>query len=159
MKKYYKIPMTERIVSINGKSLFNTLQDNYPDLYNRELGRVELTYGGPEPGIMTPQLEREVDEYNAETARLYQAMGVPSHIIGVKNDEGEVFEYVTGLPLETRGYTSMFSGRGVSQLEAYNYLDNQINYSEVVTEMFPKKEEPKSLRKRVYEVIFGKKDN
>ena len=62
MKKYYKIPMTERIAKINDISLFDILKDNYPDLYNREKGRVELQYGGTNPGVMTPQLEEAVKE-------------------------------------------------------------------------------------------------
>ena len=62
MNKYYKIPMTERIIKVNDTSLFDILLEHYPDLYNREKGRVELQYGIPEPGIMTPQLEEAVNE-------------------------------------------------------------------------------------------------
>ena len=54
MKKYYKIPMTERMIKVDGTSLFDILKDNYLDLYNREKGRVELQCGGSNPGVMTP---------------------------------------------------------------------------------------------------------
>ena len=72
MKKYYKIPMTERIVFANNMSLFQILKDHYPDLYNREQGRIELTYGGDNPGVMTPQLEKHVKDYNHQTFYIRQ---------------------------------------------------------------------------------------
>lgn len=157
MNKYYKIPMTERVVSINDKTLFQTLQENYPELYDREKGRVELTYGGDEPGAITPQLECEIEKYNAETANLYHAIGVPCYLIGLQVDDGSVVEYVTGMPLETSyGRSTVLAGREVSQLEAYQYLDNESNYSEVASKMFAKKEEPKTFMKKVREVFLGK---
>lgn len=76
MKKYYKIPMTERIIKVDGTALFDILKDNYPDLYNREKGRVELKYSGSNPGVMTPHLEEVVGEYNKETDMLYRIQGV-----------------------------------------------------------------------------------
>lgn len=159
MKKYYKIPMTERIVQVNTVSLFQILQEHYPDLYNRELGRIELTYGGDNPGVMTPQLEEMVNEYNAETKALYKAMGVPQYIIGFKNEDDVIVEYATKTPLDESGLGCFISGREVSQTEAYTYLDDEKNYIEVVNRFFPKKEKPKSIGQRVIEVITGKKDN
>lgn len=54
MKKYYKMPMTERIIKVNDTSLFDILRAHHPNLYNRENGCVELQYSIPGPGIMTP---------------------------------------------------------------------------------------------------------
>lgn len=160
MKKYYKIPMTERIATINNQSLFKTLQENYPELYERELGRVELTYGGPNPGAFTPQLESEVEKYNQETARIYQSMGVPFYIIGAQENEDCITECITGLPIETTyGRNTIITGQEISKQEAYEYLSNQENYSSVISNMFVKKEEPKTLFKKIQETIFGKKDN
>lgn len=157
MKKYYKIPMTERIVSANGQTLFQILQDNYPDLYNREKGRVSLTYEVTEPGVMTPELEKVVEAYNAETRSMYKAMGVPQFIIGFQVDDEPPVEYATKTPLTTYGYNCVLSFREVPQLEAYNYLDEESNYLEIVDKLFVKKEEPKSFRKIVREVLTGKR--
>ena len=158
MKKYYKIPMTERVVSANGETLFKILQDQYPDLYNRELGRIELTYGGTEPGVMTPQLEEAVNDYNAQTSLLYKAMGVPQYLIAIKEDDKEVKEYVTGTILTAGGLGCLLEGRQVSQTTAYQYLDETPNYMDKVAQLFPK-EEKKSLIKRTITAIISKKDN
>lgn len=157
MNKYYKIPMTERIVSLNKKTLFQTLQENYPELAKREKGRVELTYGGNEPGAMTPQLEETVRKYNAETANVYRQMGVPSHIIGFQKEEGGIVEYITGVPIETSyGSTSVLTGREISQKEATQFLTEESNYYDTVSNLFLKKEEPKSFIKKVKEVLLGR---
>ena len=161
MKKYYKIPMTERIIKVDGTSLFEILLEHYPDLYNREKGRVELQYGGTNPGVMTPHLEEVIEEYNRETDELYKLQGVPKYIIATGDDE-LIKEYVTGQPLETIGHGYIFLGREVSQLEAYKYLDETDNYSEIVGKMLVK-EDTKTLRKsivrRVINVLNSKKDN
>ena len=159
MHKYYKIPLTERLVTVNNRSLFQILQEHYPDLYERERGRVELTYGGDNPGAITPQLECEIEKYNKETANLYKAMGVPSHIIAYQVDDGSISEYCTGASLESHGYYTFFKNREVSQAEAYQLLDEENNYSAVVSKMFAQKEKPKSLGKRICERFLGKKDN
>lgn len=161
MKKYYKIPMTERIVKVDDTSLFDILQEHYPDLYNREKGRVELQYGGTNPGIMTPQLEEIVSEYNHETDLMYLEQGVPKYIIAVDTD-GEVKEYATGTELQTHGMGSLLQGREVSQTQAYEYLDTTANYIEVVGNLFAK-EEKKELKKsyisRIISALTSKKDN
>lgn len=111
MKKYYKIPMTERIVSANGQSLFQILEEYYPDLYNREKGRVSLTYDVTEPGVMTPELEKAVNAYNAETKAIYKAMGVPQFIIGYRVGDEPPVEYVTKTPLSAKGYNGFIESR------------------------------------------------
>ncbi len=158
MRKFYKIPMTERVVKVNDTSLFQILHEQYPDLHNRELGRVELTYGGSNPGVMTPELEKIVNDYNEQTALLYKAMKVPQYIIAIKEDE-EVKEISTKTVLSAGGLSSLVAARQVSQQEAYEYLDNTEGYIEKANQFFPKKEEKKCLLKRAFEVIIGKKDN
>lgn len=161
MKKYYKIPLTERIAKINDISLFDILKDNYPDLYNREKGRVELQYGGDNPGVMTPQLEEAVKDYNQETDLMYASLGVPKYIIAVSNDD-EVKEYATGAKIEMFGYGCVLQGREVPQTQAYEYLDKAPNYVGVVNNLFAK-EEKKELKKtrfqRVVAALTGSKDN
>ena len=161
MKKYYKIPMTERIIKVNGTSLFDILQDHHPDLYNREKGRVDLQYGIPEPGIMTPQLEEAVNTYNQETKRLYKEQHVPTHIIAIGEEE-HITEYVTHTPLQTFGQGCFLLGREVSQQEAYEYLNETENYIEEVSKMLAKQEK-KTLRKtlvqKVTNILSSKKDN
>ena len=161
MKKYYKIPMTERIIKVDGTALFDILKDNYPDLYNREKGRVELQYGGSNPGVMTPHLEEVVGEYNKETDMLYRIQGVPKYIVAIGDGES-IKEYVTGKPLETLGGGCIFQGREVSQLEAYKYLDDTENYAETVGKLLVKEDAKtlkKSLVQRVASILKSKKDN
>lgn len=151
MKKYYKIPMTERIIKVDGTSLFEILQEHYPDLYNREKGRVELQYGGTNPGVMTPHLEEVVGEYNKETDALYKVQGVPKYIVAIGDSE-TIQEYVTGKTLETIGGGCIFQGREVSQKEAYEYLDKTTNYAEMVGKMLSK-EDTKSLKKSLVQRV------
>lgn len=161
MKKYYKIPMTERIIKVNDTSLFDILKDHHPDLYNREKGRVELQYGIPEPGIMTPQLEEAVNTYNQETKRLYKEQQVPTHIIAIGDDE-EIVEYVTHTPLQTFGQMLFLQGREVSKHEAYEYLDKTENYIEEVSKMLTKQDKKtlrKTLAQKVVNILSSKKDN
>lgn len=161
MKKYYRIPMTERIVKVDGISLFEILQKHYPDLYNREKGRVELMYGGTNPGVMTPQLEEAVKDYNQETDVMYQKLGVPKYIIAVEDESG-IREYATSTSLEVPSNHSILTGRKVSQITAYQYLDSTPNYVGVTSNIF-QKEENKSLKKNRFQQIIstlsGRKDN
>ena len=161
MKKYYRIPMTERIAKINDISLFDILKDNYPDLYNREKGRVELQYGGTNPGVMTPQLEEVIKEYNQETDLIYASLGVPKYIIAVLHED-DIKEYVTGAVIKTNGIGYVLQAREISQLQAYQYLDNTPNYNEVVGKMLVK-EKNKELKKtrfqKVVTALTGNKDN
>lgn len=161
MKKYYRIPMTERIVKVDGISLFEILQKHYPDLYNREKGRVELMYGGSNPGVMTPQLEEAVKDYNQETDVMYHALGVPKYIIAIKDESG-IREYATKTTLEVPSNGSILTGREVSQTTAYQYLDSTTNYIGITNKMFVK-EENKSLKKSRFQqmlsALSGRKDN
>lgn len=161
MKKYYKIPMTERIIKVNDTSLFDILKDHHPDLYNREKGRVELQYGIPEPGIMTPQLEEAVNAYNQETKRLYMEQKVPTHIIAI-GDAEEIIEYVTHTPLQIFGHGYFLLGREVSEQEAYEYLNETENYIEEVSKMLAKEDKKilkKSLVQKVANILSHKTDN
>lgn len=161
MKKYYKIPLTERIISANGNSLFEILRDCYPELYDREIGRVKMTYVDvPEPGVMTPVLEKMISEYNSETDAIYATMGVPKYIIGYKEDEqAQLVEYATKTPLITKGYVSFTREKEVSETDASDYLATEKDYIEVLNKLFSKKEEPKSLVIVIDSVITGKSDN
>ncbi len=159
MKKYYKIPMTERIVLVNGETLFSILSEVHPELYIREKGRIELQYGlTQEPGIIEPGLEKLVDEYNAGTKDLYRQLGVPTHIIAMKDEEGNLVEYATKTKLEEFGQGSFISCREVSQEEAYAYLDSQNNYYGETAKFFPQKEQPKCLLKKAISIVTGKSD-
>ena len=158
MKKYNKIAMTERIVFANNMSLFQILKDHYPDLYNREQGRIELTYGGDNPGVMTPQLEKHVNDYNHQTSLLYKAMGVPQYIIATQEADEPIKEYATDTILTTRGINNVLLGRKVTEEAAYKYLDETTSYIEMATK-FLKKEEKKSLVKKAVNQITSKKDN
>lgn len=161
MKKYYKIPMTERIIKVNDTSLFDILKEHHPDLYNREKGRVELQYGIPEPGIMTPQLEEAVKQYNQETKGLYMEQKVPTHIIAIGEGD-EVVEYVTHTQLQTFGYRCFLQGREVSEQEAYEYLNETENYIEEVSKMLAKQDKKtlrKSLVQKVANILSSKTDN
>lgn len=159
MKKYYKIPMTERIVLVNGETLFSILSDVHPELYTREKDRIEIQYGlTQEPGIIEPELQKLVDEYNEGTKELYRQLGVPTHIIAINDEEGNLFEYATKTPLEEFGHGSFVSCREVSQQEAYEYLDSQNNYYEETAKFFPQKDTVKSLIKKAINFVTGNND-
>ena len=159
--KYYKIPMTERIIKVDGISLFEKLQEHYPDLHNREKGRIELQYGENTSGIVTPNLKEVVGEYNRKTDNLYRIYGVPKYIIAIGKNE-ELREYVTGKTLEQMGQGYIALGREVSCKEALEYLNNTENYTNVINKMLIQ-EDSKSLKKtliqRAIKVIASKKYN
>ncbi len=146
MKKYYKIPMTERALSISDKRIIDILQDNYPELYNREVNRVELTYGNSKT---TPLIEQgtDIESYNRETDALYKQMGVPSHIIAYSDEADGVFEYATSEKIQAPKSDTIFKMRIVSKQAATEFLTQEKNYFEVVSRMFIKKGGPKSLLK------------
>lgn len=159
MKKYYKIPMTERVVLVNGETLFSILSEVHPELYTREKGRIEIQYGlTQEPGIIEPGLQKLVDEYNEGTKELYRQLGVPTHIIAINDEEGNLFEYATKTPLEEFGHGSFVSCREVSQQEAYEYLDSQNHYYEETAKFFPQKDNAKSLIKKAINFVTGNND-
>ena len=135
MKKFYKIPVTERIVHINNKSLLKILKEKYPNLYDRENLRIELTYGHTEPGIMTPQLETLINNHNKETSLLYEKMGVPQFIIATKEESEEPKELATGLLLETKAVRGFFNMREISQEDAKLYLEQNPDYVEITTNL------------------------
>ena len=85
MSKYYKIPLTERVVGVSTGSLYKTLRENYPDLYNREVGRMDLKYGDSKHTTDKDTMDR----YNKETSMMYKAMGLPEFIIAVETVSGE----------------------------------------------------------------------
>lgn len=157
MKKYYKIPLTERLVYVGEKSLYQILQDNYQELYNREVGRIELIYGDHKSRVMTSTLQEKIDAYNTETKKLYKTMNVPTHIIGFDNN-GDLVEYATKTPLNCCSKETFLHCRQVSQLEAYEYLNNQDGYLDMTDKLFYKKTTTMEYAKRLASAIYTKID-
>lgn len=160
MKKFYKIPMTERIVMTEKGSLIDILKEQYPELHQRELDRIELTYGHNNPGYMTPELEETVSKYNKETAMMYKAMGVPQYIIAKEKDGGDVIEHITGTKLITR-CNSILYGREINAIEAHEYIEGIPNYTEKVQQFFAIENDKKETKNPIKRLIrsISKKHN
>lgn len=157
MEKYYKIPMTERLIAANDVALIKILEEEYGYLYDREIGRIKLTYGSNTPKVMTPQLEEEIKEYNQQTAQKYKDMCVPQYIIAVK-ENGAIREYETGAIITARG-AGLLDVREVSKEEVTQYLQETEEYYFEETSKFFQKEKNKCFVKGSSETIQSKKDN
>lgn len=138
MKKFYKIPMTERIIKVGNTSLLEILQNNYPLLYDREKGRINLQYHV----LLTKE---KLEEYNRETNLMYAKEGIPKYIIAVGNNN-YLMELSTGIKLSGIEHSSILKERRVSKEDAYEYISNEKDYVGNVTKLFSK-EIPKSLKK------------
>ena len=160
MKRFYKIPMTERIVMTGNVSLIEILKEQYPELHERELCRIELTYGHNNPGYMTPELEKTVADYNEETAIMYKAMEIPQYIIARQEDEGEITEHVTGTKLTVR-CNSILYGREINVIDAYQYMNSIPKYSESVHQFFENEKEKDKNKNPIKKLVrfITKKDN
>lgn len=160
MKKFYKIPMTERIVMTEKGPLIDTLKEQYPQLHQRELERIELTYGHNNPGYMTPELEKTVAEYNEKTAIMYKALDVPQYIIAQQEDDGDIIEYSTKTKLIIR-CNSTLTGREINVIQAYDYMQEIPSYEERVNQFFPPQNSKKTQKNPIKKLIkaIAKKDN
>mgnify|MGYP003302588301 CR=1 FL=1 len=153
MWTYYKIPMTERALMVENVPLIKLLQEKYPILYKREMGRIELTYGGDKQ-------ESAVNKYNMQTAALYKCLGVPQYIIVEKDRGGELKEYSTATVLTTN-VSSLLDGREISSEEVYEYLCESKKYDDEVQAFFSKEDKKEKIKKplkTVFERFTGKKD-
>ena len=160
MKKYYKIPMTERVFKINGVSPIDILRYNYPHLYNREQGRMELQYS-TNPIFMSPQQAQTIDEYNEVTNMMYNLQGIPKYIIAV-SDGSDIKECATRVTIETFGYDCLLKEREVSKIHAHEYLNKTSNYIETMHNLLipkEKKEYKKTILPIGVESTTDSKDN
>ena len=144
MSKYYKIPLTERVVGVSTGSLYKTLRENYPDLYNREVGRMDLKYGDSKHTTDKDTMDR----YNKETSMMYKAMGLPEFIIAVETVSGEgIKEISTSTPLIISS-KEILKSRNVSKETAILYITEEKEYSEKIANFFTRRNQ-KNLCKRV----------
>lgn len=144
MSKFYKIPLTERVVGVSSGSLYKTLRENYPDLYNREVGRMDLKYGDARHSTD----KATMDNYNKETSMMYKAMGLPEFIIAVETVSGEgIKEISTSTPLIISS-KEFLKTRNVSKETAILYVEEESEYSKKVADFFTANKE-KSLSKRI----------
>lgn len=156
--KYYKIPVTHRMIKMNGRSLFKILKEFYPELYQRELERVELTYGGDEPGSMTPQLEMALEKFQSQTDEMYLELGVPKFIIGFETDDGQILESNTRTPMTTNHkIDNIFQVYEVSRDEALNAINEERNYQDATAQMYSAPEPEKTFYKKFIDKFLGKR--
>lgn len=142
-EKYYKIPLTARIVSANGVSLIEILHQKYPELYDREMDRITLTYGiGPK--TKNPEILERIYKDKEETSQLYREMGVPEHIIAIKNPlSSELTVYGTETKLETIG-NYPFEQQEISVSGAAEYMANAAyDYADFIQTYFEKPKQKK----------------
>lgn len=143
MSKYYKIPLTERAVSLSSGSLYKNLRENYPALYNREVGRMDLKYGDARHHTDSKTMEK----YNKETSILYKEIGLPEFIIAVEKVSGEgIQEISTSTPLIAS--KEFLRTRNVSKETAILYIEKEEDYSEQIATFFTAKKD-KSYQKKL----------
>lgn len=145
MKKYYKVPMTERGIMVENVSLIKLLEKKHPILYKRELGRLELTYNGDKQEIA-------VNKYNTQTAVLYKFLGVPQYIIVERDASGLLREYTTSTVLTTNA-GSLLDGREISSEQAYEYLSGLKKYDDQVHALFAKEDKKEMIKKPLKTII------
>ena len=132
MSKYYKIPLTERIVGTSSGSLYKLLRENYPELYDREVGRMDLKYGNKDNIVNS----NTIADYNRQTSLLYKAMGIPEFIIAVEIVTGGGIEEIsTSTPLMVSS-KKFLKTRKVSKEDATSYIEEVTDYSEKIANYF-----------------------
>lgn len=143
MSKYYKIPLTERIVGTSTGSLYKTLRDNYPELYSRELGRMALKYGDKKNMVDA----NIIADYNKETSRMYEALGMPEFIIAIEKVSGAGIEEIsTSTPLIVSS-KDFLKTRVVSKEIATSYIASKDEYSEKIANFFSPTKKKELIKK------------
>lgn len=132
MTKYYKIPLTERVIGTKNGSLYKTLRENYPELYTREVGRMDLKYGDQKNMVDTSIIA----DYNKETSVMYETLGMPEFIIAVEKISGRgIKEISTSTPLIILS-KEVLKARLVSKESAISYIEGKEEYSEKIANFF-----------------------
>lgn len=132
MSKYYKIPLTERVVGTSTGSLYKMLRDNCPELYSREIGRMDLKYGDKKNMVD----ESIIADYNKETSRMYETLRMPEFIIAIEKVPGAGIEEIsTSTPLIVSS-KEFLRTRMVTKEIATSYIDAKDEYSEKIANFF-----------------------
>ena len=144
MTKYYKIPLTERVIGTSSDSLYKILRDNYPELYAREVGRMDLKYSDKDATVDSNVMAN----YNKETSNLYKTLGMPEFIIAIERVTGEgIEEIATSTPLIVSS-KEFLKTRMVSKEVATSYIEENDQYSEKIANFFSK-DKKKNLQKKI----------
>lgn len=124
MEKYYLIPMTDRDIYIDDKSLCSILKESHPILMDREEERIDILYS-TSPLVRMPITEEiRYKKHKEETKKMYHELQVPEYIIAYGN-ECEAREILTNAEIISR-YLAALSIRGVTKEKAkeYYYINN-----------------------------------
>lgn len=143
MTKYYKIPMTERIIGTSFGSLYKLLRERCPKLHDREIGRLALKHGSSD--VSQSELKEQLTKYNQETSAMYELLKIPEFIIAVDNNVTGIVEISSSIPLEVT-CKEFLPARKISEEEAKQYVEKNPNYSEIVSNFFVQ-EKAKELNK------------
>lgn len=150
--KFYKIPLTDRMIKIEGKSLIEILQEKFPELYEREMERINIQYEDC-PGSTNPVLEKILKEYNTKTNLCYQEEKLPTYLLAIQKDD-EIREYATNTPL-TANHKTFTELREVTPEQFNTYLDQNPNYEEEIPK-FLEQEKNKTKSHNLLQKIVNK---
>ena len=123
MRHYYLVPVTARLIQINGISLFTMLKHMDSELYQRELDRIHISYE------MRDNNSQMIREYNEETKRMYQDNDVLEYL-AIEKDETGVHE--VGTKLEVEGNSSYLEVFEVPSSRIGEYLLENPDYCKFI---------------------------
>ena len=131
MNKYYYVPVTSRHIKYDGHSLLDVTGIIDSKLKDRELGRVEMSYGDKTGDSSSLEMKKVLSQYNSETSLLYKSIGMPERLILISDKDG-VREMYTDPPLEALpNYLDCYQINAidvVNLIESEEYFDLAINY-------------------------------
>lgn len=131
MNKYYYVPVTSRHIKYDGHALLDVTGVIDSKLKDRELGRVEMSYGDKTGDSSSLEMKKVLSQYNSETSLLYKSIGMPERLILISDKDG-VREMYTDTPLEALpNYLDCYQINAidvVNLIESEEYFDLAINY-------------------------------
>lgn len=135
MKKYYLIPMTEKDIYLNNKSLGSILASSCPELSQMESERVDILYSVSPKLKMPINVEQKYKQHIIKTKKMYDESLVPYYLIAY-GDGKCVKELVTETEI-TSEYPAALEVRSVSKEEVKEYYTSS-NYEAKICKFFNK---------------------
>lgn len=133
MKKYYLIPLTEKDIYLNDKSLRSILDSLYPELLQREIDRINILYSVSPLIEMPTSVKQRYEQHNIETKKMYDEAQVPYYLIAYGNDRCAE-EILTKSKITSR-YPAALGIRSVSKEKAEEYYASS-NYETAICRIF-----------------------
>lgn len=95
---YYLVPVTATGVKFRDKGLRDVFKTVEPELYEKEVKRLELKYGDEASKLDSKMLDTLIERANLETKALFKLKKIPEKIVVVKNGD-LLYELATEFPI------------------------------------------------------------